>query len=54
MPTYQRSDIMKVTMGKLLLALVTLSMLAALSGCVVVPARGGYYYGHPHYYYRGC
>jgi hypothetical protein len=37
---------------KLLLTLVTLSMLAALSGCIVVPPRGGYY-GHPHYYYRG-
>ena len=36
-------------MKKLLLTIVTVSMLAALSGCVVVPARGGYYY-HPHYY----
>ncbi len=43
---------MKVTMKKLLLTLVTVSMLAALSGCIVVPPRGGYY-GHPHYYYRG-
>jgi hypothetical protein len=36
-------------MKKLMLALATLSLIAALSGCVVVPPRGGYYY-HPHYY----
>ncbi len=38
-------------MKKLLLTALTLTMLAALSGCIVVPARGGYY--HPHHYYRG-
>jgi hypothetical protein len=41
---------MKLTLKKLLLTLVTVSMLAALSGCIVVPPRGGGYYGHPHYY----
>jgi hypothetical protein len=42
-----RDDAMK----KLLLTALTLTMLAALSGCIVVPARGGYY--HPHHDYRG-
>jgi hypothetical protein len=35
-------------MKKLLLTILTVTMLAALSGCIVVPARGSYY--HPHYY----
>jgi hypothetical protein len=39
-----RGDAMK----KLLLTILTVTMLATLSGCIVVPARGGYY--HPHYY----
>jgi len=41
----QRSEAMK----KIMIAIVTLSLIAALSGCIVLPARGGYY-GHPHYY----
>lgn len=36
-------------MKKLLLVVMTLSLLASLAGCIVVPPRGGYY-GHPHYY----
>lgn len=41
----QRGEIMK----KILTAIVVLSLIAGLSGCIVVPSRGGYY-GHPHYY----
>jgi hypothetical protein len=36
-------------MKKLFLTIIILSMFASLAGCIVVPARGGYY-GHPHHY----
>ena len=37
---------------KLMLALFALPVLvASLGGCVVYPASGGGYYGHPHYWH---
>ncbi|MBB3228087.1 hypothetical protein FHW69_002722 [Luteibacter sp. Sphag1AF] len=41
-------------MKRLILAAAVLAMTIAVSGCIVVPARGGYYHGgywgHGYYY----